>query len=244
MELGDLLASNRYKKSISEIADTIDNSVQEVPFVEPRLCTFLDESIARKLLEEEITKNETLMQETQQIYQEIIKDVLYTELEIIPLGKQKREMWSSLENTVLSKLIQKYEIHEREEASLIAKYRDENKQSKQVPSLQSSVYEVESANRRLKKEIKTLNLQLKRTAAELESEKNSGNEEEEGYEEMEQQLESIRHMEQQIIEINQQIDKGKVLHGKLTQKCDMLQEEIQEMMNELVSLNSKNTKHK
>ena len=238
MDLEELLTSNRYKKSISEIAETIDDSIKKVPFVEPRLFTFLDESIARKLLEEEITRNEKLMNDLQQIYQEIIEDVLYSELEIAPLEERKRAMWSSLENTVLSKLLQKYEIHEREEASLIAKYRDELK-PKQVPSLQSSVYEIEGSNKRLKKEIKTLNLQLKRTAAELESEKNAGNDEEEGYEEMEQQLESIRHMEQQIAEINQQISKGKVLYAKLTEKCDAIQEEIQEMMNELVSMDSR-----
>ena len=77
-------------------------------------------------------------------------------------------MWKSLSNSHSFKLIKRYDILQREEASIIVKYREDL--NKPFLTLQKSVYEIEQINQKLKKEFKILDLQLNKSMEDLNNE--------------------------------------------------------------------------
>lgn len=236
-----LINSDRYKKVIQEISEAIDTSVQSIPFVEPQLCSFIEDAVARQLLEKETENNQEIFNDVFQIYQEIIEDVLFALLEIGPLEERKAEMLKTFSNSTFSKLLERYETSEREEAALIAKYRDQiNNDIDSTMTLQNAVYEIEGANRRLQKELKTLNLQLKRTSKELEQERNTVVEEVGDYED---QIIQARNMEEQLEQVNEQIQKGEELKDQLENECVSIQQEIDALMEQLVAMNKRSVRN-
>jgi hypothetical protein len=236
-DLASLIASDRYQKVLREVSETIDNTVQGMPYTEPQLCSFIEDSVARQLLERETDSNQVQFDDLYQIYQEIIEDVLLSLLEIRPLESRWSEMLKTFSNTTLTKLLERYELSQREEAAQIAKYREElTSPFTDTASLQTAVYEIEGTNRKLKKELRTLDLQLKRTHLELEKERGTV------VEEIDPDDEGIlrgRKMTEQLAEVDDQITKGEQLKGELDRECLGLQREIDRMMEELVTMDKR-----
>lgn len=240
-KIAPLINSERYNKVIQEISDAIDSSIQSIPFVEPQLCAFIEDAVARQLLDKETEANQEIFSDVFQIYQEIIEDVLFALLELGPLEDRKAEMLKTFSNSTFSKLLERYEISEREEAALIAKYRDQiNSDIDSTMTLQNAVYEIEGSNRRLRKDLKTLDLQLKRTRKELEQERAIVVDEIEDYEEQIRQAES---MEGQLQEVNEQIQKGEDLKEQLENECVSIQQEIDSLMEQLVAMNKRSVRN-
>ena len=233
--------SDRYTKALQEINDAIDNSVQSIPFVEPQLCAFIEDSVAMELLEKETENNQVQFEELIQIYRDIIEDVLLGLLELEPLEARKTEMLKTFSNSTLAKLLERYEISQREEAAVVAKLREQIKgEIDETIPLQTAVYEIETANRKLKKELKTLDLQMKRTTNELEQEKNI---EVEDFAEDDERIVQARNMEQQLNEVNEQIEKGEKLKEQLEEECQSIQEEIDYIMEQLVAMNKRSVRN-
>jgi chromosome segregation ATPase len=126
---------------------------------------------------------------------------------------------------------------QREEAALTARYR--NSEIDPSLTLQNSVYEIESQNRRLKKELRTLDLQLKRTSAELAKERaiEVADMDDSDYDAL-----RGRKLREQLQELNEQIQKGSDLKNQIEGECEGLKREIDGMMEELVSLGKKSVK--
>jgi chromosome segregation ATPase len=208
-----------------------------MPYVEPQLISFIEDSVALQLLGREKQSNQGQFEDLYQIYQEIIEDVLYALLEIGPLEARWAEMLKSFSNTTLTKLLERFELSQREEAALIAKYRAQlNNDVDDTTSLQTAVYEIEGSNRKLKNEIRTLDLQLKRTSLELEKEQSIV------VEEIDPEDEGIvrgRKISEQLSEVNDQIAKGEQLKNELDRECLTLKAEIDSMMEELVAMNKR-----
>ena len=236
-----LVNSEKYQKVIQEISDAIDSSVQSIPFVEPQLCAFLEDSVAMQLLEKETENNAAEFEEVVQIYRSIIEDVLLALLEGEPLEVRKAEMLKELRNTTFSKLLERYEISEREEAAVIAKYREQvNGAIDETVPLQTAVYEIEGANRKLKKELRTLELQLKRTTNELEQERNTEVDE---IDESDPRIAQARELAGQLAEVNEQIAKGEELKAQLDDECEQIQLQIDEIMEQLVAMDKRSVRN-
>jgi hypothetical protein len=237
VQIEDLVNSERYKRVLDEISQAIDNAVRSTPYDEPLLCQALDDSVARPLLDREVESNQARFQDLYQIYQEIIEDVLYSLLELTPLEASRAELVKLPSNATFTNLLDRYESSQREEAALVARYRAqiENDPDPTV-TLQAAVYDIEGANRKLKKEIRTLDAQLKRTISELEGERGIMVDE---IDENDPIILRVKKMQAEVIEANEQTDLGRQLKAGLDEECLKLKDEIEEMMQELVAMNKR-----
>ena len=239
--IAHLINSDKYQRALQEISDAIDNSVQSIPFVEPQLCQFLEDSVAMQLLEKETENNAAELDEVVAIYKSIIEDVLLSLIECEPLEERKQEMLKELKNTAYSKILERYEISEREEAGVIARYREQaNGAIDDTIPLQQAVYEIEGANRKLKKELRTLDLQLKRTTNELEQERKTTVEE---VDENDPRIEQARELAEQLAEVNEQISKGEELKAQLEDECEEIQQQIDTIMEQLVAMDKRSVRN-
>lgn len=240
-KIAHLIDSDKYQKVLQEISEAIDNSVQSIPFVEPQLCQFIEDSVAMQLLETETDNNTAAFDEVLEIYRSIIEDVLLALLEGEPLEEKKEEMLKELKNTAFSKLLERYEISQREEASVIARYREQvNGAIDDTTPLQTAVYEIEGANRKLRKELKTLDLQLKRTTNDLEQERRM---EVDDFDENDPRIEKARELEEQLAEVTEQISKGEQLKAQLDDECEEIQQQIDTIMEQLVAMDKRSVRN-
>lgn len=240
-KIAHLVDSDKYQKVIQEISDAIDNSVQSIPFVEPQLCSFIEDSVAMQLLETETENNAAELDEVVGIYRSIIEDVLLALLEGEPLEERKAEMLKELRNTAFSKLLERYEISQREEAAVVARFREQaNGAIDETIPLQTAVYEIEGANRKLKKELRTLDLQLKRTTNELEQERHTDVDD---IDENDPRIAQAQELETQLTEVNGQIAKGEELKAQLDAECEEIQAQIDEIMEQLVAMDKRSVRY-
>jgi chromosome segregation ATPase len=236
-QLADLISSERYRKALEEVSQAIDGAVNSTPYDEPQLCQALEDSVARPLLDREVESSQERFQDLFQIYQEIVEDVLYSLLELGPLEVNRAELLKKHSNTAFTKLLERYEISQREEAALIARYRAEiERGADPAITLQTAVYDIEGANRKLKKELKALDTQLKRTVSELEEERGAVVDE---IDENDPIILRGRKIQQEVIEVNSQAQTARQLKAGLEQECFALKEEIEEMMEELVAMDKR-----
>ena len=233
IDLSQLINSDRYKKVLEEVSATIDRTVSANPFSEPLLCSSIGDNEALQLLEKETRENQNQFSDLFQIYQEIIEDTLYTQLELIPLESKRDEMWKNLSNSAFARLIERYNQTAREEAATIARYREELANPVQsTQSLQNAVYDISDQNKKLTANLKNLELQLKRTTAELEQERNK---EVEVIDDDDPELVAGRELEKQIEEINQKIQMAKKEKDILNAECEQLRDEIENLTEGLVA---------
>lgn len=236
IEISDLINSERYQKVLEEIGSLMDQAVQEHPYSEPLLCSSIGDNEALQLLEKENQHNQDQFNDLYQIYQEIIEHTLYSQLELIPLEKQRDEMWKSLNSSTFAKLLDKYNILKREEATFIAKLRDELAKGNSESSLQSSCYSIQEQNQKLKKETKALESQLKRYRVDVEAEKGKTVDE---IPDDDPELVAGRQIEERINEINSLIEQENQQSLELTDECESLKNEIESMTEQLVSMDNR-----
>jgi hypothetical protein len=233
--ISDLIESERYQKVLKEISEAIDSAVQSTPYDEPQLSQNLEDAVARPLLEKEIKSNQETSNGLSQVYREIIEDVLYSLLELRPLEQRRDEILNQGSQPTVTKLLERYDISQREEAALIARYRDQLEEDPDpLVTLQSAVYEIEGANRKLRKEFRTLESQLKRTAAELDQERQIVVDE---IDENDPLIVRGRKMEEQRAQIARQVEEKTAVKAQCEQECLALRQEIDDMMKELVAMN-------
>ncbi|KAK8838726.1 hypothetical protein M9Y10_032765 [Tritrichomonas musculus] len=237
IDISQLINSERYQKVLEEISSTIDQRVQDNPFSEPLLCSSIGDNEALQLLEKETQQNQEQFNDLYQIYQEIIEDTLYTQLELIPLEQKRDEMWKSLNNSTFAKLLERYSLLKREEASIIYYLRNElENPSPSGQSLQASCHSIQDQNQKIKKEIKTLDSQLKRYKVELEQEKQKAVQ---IIDDNDPELIAGRQLAAQIQEINQEIEQSNKEKESLINDCESLKNEIESMTEELVALDNR-----
>lgn len=237
IDISQLINSERYQKVLEEISSTIDQRVQDNPFSEPLLCSSIGDNEALQLLEAETQKNQEQFNDLYQIYQEIIEDTLYTQLELIPLEQKRDEMWKSLNNSTFAKLFERYNLLEREEASIISHLRDELKNpNPSGQSLQNLCSIIQDQNKKIKKEIKTLDSQLKRYKVDLDQERQK---EVQIIDDNDPELIAGRQVEEQISEINKEIEQRNKEKESLINECESLKSQIESMTEELVSLDNR-----
>jgi hypothetical protein len=237
VQIEDLVNSERYKKVLEEISQAIDAAVHSTPYDEPLLCQALDDSVARPLLDREVESNQARFQDLYEIYQEIIEDVLYSLLERAPLEAKRAELLKLHSNATFAMLLERYELSQREEAALVARYRAQIEGDPDpTVTLQAAVYDIEAANRKLKKEVRMLEGQLKRTLSELEEERGRFVEE---IDENDPIILRGRKIQAEVIAANEQTEVGRQLKAGMDQECLKLKHEIEAMMEELVAMNKR-----
>ncbi|OHS93285.1 hypothetical protein TRFO_11900 [Tritrichomonas foetus] len=237
VDLSRLINSDRYQKVLEEVSSTIDRTVSSNPFSEPLLVASIGDSEALQLLEKEIQQNQNQFNDLYQIYQEIIEDTLYSQLELIPLEAKRDEMWQNLANSAFARLIERYNTTAREEAATIARYREELANPVQsTQSLQNAVYDITEQNKKLNSNVKNLELQLKRTSAELEQERSKRVDE---ISDTDPELIAGRAIESQISEVNDEITRASAERDQVAAECDQIKEEIEKLTEELVSLDKR-----
>lgn len=241
VNITELVESERFKKALNEISIAIDNSVESMPFVEPQLAAYIEDSVALQLLQKETQQNQVQYNELYQIYQEIIEDVLYAELELKPLEAKRNEMWNSFTNSTFAQLLDKYKNTEREEAEIIAKLRNELNDSEKDESLQNAVYDIQEQNKSLNKEIRKLDAHIKKVSAELVAEKKIHVD---TIDDDDEQLIAGKQAQKRIQELSAQIDEGEQVKTQLESDCESLHKEIDQMMEELVALNNRSVASK
>jgi hypothetical protein len=240
--ISDLIDSDRYQKVLEEISRAIDSAVQSTPYDEPQLCQNLEDAVARPLLEKETESNEEKFNEVFQVYQEIIEDVLCSLLELRPLEQRRDEILKRGAQSMFTKLLERYDISQREEAGLIARYRDQlDEDPDPSVNLQAAVYEIEGENRKLKKELRTLESQLRRTALELDQEREVVVDE---IDENDPMILRGRKMEEQLAEATEQVGEARARKAQYEQECLALQQEIDAMTAELVAMNRRSVSAK
>lgn len=223
--LEPLIHSQRYKDVVDELAVAVQETVNAIPFCEPQLAAFISDEDASTLLTRMIDKNTILMKELTDFFHEILEDTLLSEREFIPLEAKRDELWNSFTKSSFSKLIERYEQSSREEAALVVKYRNE-KANNIRRTLQESVYDTETTNKRLKKEIKSLGMQLKEilSALDLENQQELPN-----IEEIEEAVGSVRKDKAKLEKLNKQIESTENQKEDLYKECCALQDEIEKM---------------
>jgi hypothetical protein len=237
LQIADLVRSARYRKTLEEVSQAIDGAVTSTPYDEPLLCQAIEDSVARPLLDREVESSQERYQDLYQIYQEIVEDVLYSLLELSPLEANRAELLKKHSNTAFTKLLERYEISQREEAALIARSRAEIERGPDPSiTLQAAVYDIEGSNRKLKKELRALDVQLKRTVTELEEERAAVVDE---IDENDPIILRGRKIQQEVVDVNQQAEIARQLKAGLDQECLALKDEIDEMMEELVAMDKR-----
>lgn len=237
IDISQLINSERYQKVLEEISSTIDQRIQDNPYSEPLLCSSIGDNEALQLLDQETQKNQEQFNDLYQIYQEIIEDTLYTQLELIPLEQKRDEMWKSLNNSTFARLLERYNLLKREEASIYAHLRDElQNPNPSGQSIQNAGSTIQDQNRALKKEIKLLDSQLKRYKSDLEQERQ---ESVQIIDDDDPELVAGREIEDQISEINKQIEQKNNEKEALRNECESLKNQIESMTEELVALDNR-----
>lgn len=160
--LDQLLQSKRYLTALADVEKDITESVEAYPFIEPQICTFIEHDIAEHMLQVETESNEKEFNELNEMYRDIIEDSLISELEIMPLEEKQKEMLKLIANTSLTRLIDKYEEYEKEEAAEIVSMRKKQSPTEGPTTLQMAIYEMDAQNKKLKKEIQSLENQTKK----------------------------------------------------------------------------------
>ena len=185
----------------------------------------------------ETQQNQEQFNDLYQIYQEIIEDTLYTQLELIPLEQKRDEMWKSLNNSTFSKLLERYNLLEREEAAILTRLKSElSNPAPSGQSFQNLGYSLQDQNKKLKIDIKTLDSQLTRYKADLEQEKQKSVQ---VIDDDDPELVAGRQIEIQIQEINKEIEQRNKEKESLINECESLKNQIESMTEELVSLDSR-----
>ena len=232
--IDELIKNPRYSAAIKEISEAIDSQIHTIPFVEPQLCTFIDDQTASQLLQNETKQNDVQWEKLATTFHEILEDVLLAECEIQPLEKKRDELWKSFTKSSYAKLIDKYEVIAREEAALIVNYRNKMKEKEPQLPLEEACRSAESANKRLKKEVKSLSQQLVNLDAKMEQQrrKYGSDDESTNYFNDDEEDEMEEQVQQAEAEVNELESQKEALEGD----CNQLKEEIEAMMQELVAL--------
>ena len=235
--LDTLVKNPRYSAALKEISEEIDSQIHTVPFVEPQLCTFIDDQTASQLLQNETKQNDAQWEKLSTIYHEILEDVLLAECEIQPLEKKRDELWKSFTKSSYAKLIDKYEVIAREEAALIVNYRNKMKEKDQQIPLEEACRAAESKNKRLKKEVKSLTQQLQVLEQKYQADKRKyGSDDEDQSTYFQDENEEEDEMEEQVLQAEAEVNELESQKEALEGDCAQLKEEIEAMMQELVSL--------
>ncbi|EAY21619.1 hypothetical protein TVAG_013850 [Trichomonas vaginalis G3] len=231
VDIKALVDSERYKATVEEIADAIDSQIQGVPFVQPQLCTFIDDETAKKLLEKETNANNEQWEVLENIYHEIIEDVLLAEIELQQLDIKKDELWKVFSKSAYAKLIDKYEVSMHEEATFIANMKNKITEKSNL-AIDDACRQVEVSNRKFKKESKALTAQLSKLELELDEERDHQedySEEESEDIDLDNEIENVR---AEVADLTEQRD-------QLDNECEDLKKEIEQLMQDFVALDSR-----
>lgn len=231
LEISKLVDSERYNLAVQEIADAIDSQIQGVPFVEPQLCTFIDDETAKKLLEKETNTNTEQWNILENIYHEIIEEVLLSEVEIQKLEIQKDELWKLFTKSAYAKLIDKYETTMHDEATFIASMKNKITEKTDL-TIDDACRQVEVSNRKFRKESKALSVQLTKLQQDLEEERDNQVDYSEEESEPNDMGEEIDNVEADIEELTKERD-------QLDEECEALKKEVESLMQDFVAMDAR-----
>jgi len=232
LSIEELVNSQRYKNTVKELGTCIDECVGVFSLNEPTISTMVDPKNVEVLLNKEKQKNEQLWNKIVDQYHEILEDTLLAEFEMSPLEQKRNDLWKTLSKSHYAKLIEKYEVLEREEAANVVRIRNIcNKPIEYMP-LQKAVYETETSNKKLQKEIKVLELQYRRTIEDLEKENSI---EPPVIQENNDLLLRARSAKEQLEKMEKQIGNYSKMKENLQMECDEIANEIDKITERLVS---------